>query len=354
MRWLVIGALILILATGVWLVIRSDNDLPTRSANEIAAYFVTHYVAEDGRIADTGNGDISHSEGQGYGLLLAEAAADQEAFDRILRWTEQHLAVRDGDLFAWRWDPHQDAITDPNNASDGDILIAWGLLRAYDRWRENSYRARARKILDAIETELLRDSTFGMILLPGAVGFEKDDGVVINLSYWIFPAFERFAREDRPVWDRVIDSGYAVASEAGFGRYDLAADWTILAANGSVAPAEGWPAEFGYNAIRVPLHACWARSSPNEHDRGKLLARYAAFWTAHQAGLSDRWSLETDKPIGWPAPSAFNAVAAMTRACADGVESLPAPAIEPEEPYYSAALKGLVSLAAGDVALDWR
>ena len=47
--------------------------------------FKARYMAPEGRIVDTGNGGISHSEGQGYGMLLAEAAGDRAAFDRLWR-----------------------------------------------------------------------------------------------------------------------------------------------------------------------------------------------------------------------------------------------------------------------------
>jgi endoglucanase len=51
-------------------------------------------VTEAGRVVDTAKGLISHSEGQGYGLLLAVAAGDRSTFDRIWGWTRANLAVR--------------------------------------------------------------------------------------------------------------------------------------------------------------------------------------------------------------------------------------------------------------------
>jgi endoglucanase len=57
------------------------------------------FLASDGRIVDTGNGGISHSEGQGYGLLVAEAAGDRASFDRLWHWTDAHLSRQDVRLF---------------------------------------------------------------------------------------------------------------------------------------------------------------------------------------------------------------------------------------------------------------
>ncbi|MEQ4600202.1 MAG: glycosyl hydrolase family 8, partial [Methylobacteriaceae bacterium] len=82
----------------------------------------SRFITEQGRIVDTANGLISHSEGQGYGMLLAVAAGDRPTFERIWGWTRANLMVRSDELLAWRWAPdHRPAVSDMNNATDGDI-----------------------------------------------------------------------------------------------------------------------------------------------------------------------------------------------------------------------------------------
>ncbi|XBS68472.1 glycosyl hydrolase family 8 [Acerihabitans sp. KWT182] len=87
------------------------------------------FVLPDGRVVDTGNHDVSHSEGQGYGMLMAVFNDDKQTFANIWRWTRQTLYRDDVGLFSWRYEPQEKvAIADPNTASDGDTLIAWALL----------------------------------------------------------------------------------------------------------------------------------------------------------------------------------------------------------------------------------
>ncbi len=75
---------------------------------------------------DRTNGGVSHSESQGYGMLLAVAANDRAAFEAIWAWTQAHLYVRGDNLASWKWDPAATPhVADPNNATDGDLLIAW-------------------------------------------------------------------------------------------------------------------------------------------------------------------------------------------------------------------------------------
>ncbi|MGH7860175.1 MAG: glycosyl hydrolase family 8, partial [Candidatus Binatia bacterium] len=63
------------------------------------------FVTPEGRVVDTGNGGISHSEGQGYAMFLAVSFGDRAAFERIWRWTKETLQVRADKLFAWKWEP---------------------------------------------------------------------------------------------------------------------------------------------------------------------------------------------------------------------------------------------------------
>lgn len=57
-------------------------------------YYRRHFISEDGRVIDFFQNKTSHSEGQGYGMLLAVAHKDRASFDRIYNWTRQNLMVR--------------------------------------------------------------------------------------------------------------------------------------------------------------------------------------------------------------------------------------------------------------------
>lgn len=217
--------------------------------------FKSRYIQEDGRVVDTGNGGISHSEGQGYAMVLAELAGDRALFDRIWRWTDENLAPPDKALFIWRYDPGAaDPLADRNNASDGDILIAWALTRAAARWQDPSAISRAAAIRAAIASELVFEQG-KLLLLPAAQGFMHGDSTVLNLSYYIWPALSDFAdKEPQGPWKQVIQDGLWLLGQSRFGTHQLPSDW-ISYTNGTVAgPAAGWKPRFGFDAIRIPLY----------------------------------------------------------------------------------------------------
>jgi endoglucanase len=222
------------------------------------ADYQSHFLAEDGRIIDTGNDNISHSEGQGYGLLLAVLAQDRAAFERIWSFTQTQLMVRDDGLAAWRWEgdktPH---VTDPNNASDGDTLIAYALALAGQTWDAPDKTEAARRIVAALGAGMLVQQSGLTLLLPGGTGFsaaDRADGPVVNPSYWIFEAYPVFAKLTPEIdWMRLSADGMTLLERTQFATSGLPSDWVSLAGD-APKPAEGFPAEFAYNNIRIPIY----------------------------------------------------------------------------------------------------
>jgi endo-1,4-beta-D-glucanase Y len=214
------------------------------------------YIRDDGRVVDDGQQGISHSEGQGYAMILAEAADDRATFDRVWSWTHSHLQVRQDALLAWKWDPEIDGVVDMNNATDGDLLVVWALLRAARRWEIPAYHSEAREIAQDIQSQLIVETSSGPVLLPGVSGFIHDGAVTINLSYWIFPALTELAglEPDGP-WAALKKSGLTLLDVARFGEQALPADWLVM--SDPPAPSPLFPNRFGFEALRIPLYVNW-------------------------------------------------------------------------------------------------
>jgi endoglucanase len=307
--------------------------------------YLTRFIAQEGCLADDANGGISHSEGQGYAMLLAVRANDRATFERVWRWTKANLMVRRDSLAAWRYDPKQTPhVADTNNATDGDLLVAWALAEAGTRWEETTYLAQASKIAAAIMTLLAVPSPWGPVLMPGVKGFgpaEREDGPVVNLSYWIFPAIDRLKTlSGDPGWAGISESGLKLIEQARFGPARLPANWISLAGE-TVAPAKGFPSVFGYDAVRIPLYLGWARPSDKE--------RLGVF--AHLLDPPAVIDLNTGVPAERLGGEGFAAIGALLRHLVDGVP-IPQPLLKVEpELYYPTTLHILSLFAAGDASL---
>lgn len=252
--------------------------LPT----EMWAAYKAKFLDGSGRIVDNGNGNVSHTEGQGYGLLLAYLANDPEGFEQIWSFTRTELLVRDDGLAAWRWEPDASPhVTDVNNASDGDILIAYALALAGSHWNKPVYVTEASSIAKSVLRNLVVTWRGRTILLPAAEGFDqkhRDDGPVINPSYWVFEAFPVLALlAPSEKWSELSDEGLRLMHDVQLGPSRLPSEWVSLA----TAPklAAGFPAEYGYNALRIPLYLM--RGGVTEK---ALLDRFRRGWSADDTG----------------------------------------------------------------------
>jgi endoglucanase len=305
------------------------------------ALWLGAYADGNGRVIDDANNRLSHSESQGYGMLLALAFNDRAAFARMWSWTEQNLWVRNDGLLAWAWreGPNGGGVTDLNNATDGDLLVAWALLEAAARWDVPRYRLAGGQIAQSVIDHATVEIDGHLLLRPGVEGFESANQIV-NPSYWIFPALERLVvLAPAPEWSRLMASGYWLLDRLPT-TYRLTPEWTAITTDGILAAPEGLDTVAGYNALRLPLYLIWAGE-----DGHPMVDRYQAAW----AGAGDRVPTVIDNASGMPlqfsADPGYQALTALTR-CArrDGPADWPEFSIN--QPYYPATLHLFAELVA--------
>jgi len=306
------------------------------------AIYKTQFI-DAGRVIDTGNKNISHSEGQGYGLLFAVYADDKKQFKKIWKWTQQTLQ-REDLLFSWQYTPSKNGkcdktcITDPNNATDGDILIAWALLEAHKKWGTQAYLKQANAILKPIKTKLLREKFGYKLILPGEVGFEQTNGSIqINLSYWVFPAFNLFSEvTNDPVWDELYQSGLTLMKTVRFTDWQLPSDWAIISED-KISLDGALSSDYGYNACRLPIYLMLAE------DKNKtLIDPFIVFWS--QEMVPATINLVNGEVAEYSYNSGMQAIAKATQSIVNR-QATTLPEIDDTTDYYSASLILLSQLA---------
>ena len=341
----------------------------TKDDSEFKAQFMAYRALfiDGGRVIDTGNGDVSHSEGQGYGMLFAIAADDKETFDALWQWTKSKLMRRDG-LFSWRYRPCADSssscIDDPNNASDGDILIAWALLRASEKWGVSGFKEDARNIVEAIENTLLVEYGEAVLLLPGEYGFSAKSGEItsiqLNMSYWVFPALSELSSlaPTPSKWNKLYETGLSLLSNMQFSSYRLPSDWVRLEPQNADIVNEQFKGkltlenvispEFGFNAVRIPLQLVWSEDVRNDNELAeRLLAPYYEWWVLKPTPATV--NLLTEQTAEYEMTDGMRAV----KLAVDEVMNSKAaewPTINRKMDYYSASLTLLSMLAVADNA----
>ena len=321
------------------------------------------HLDPSGRVIDNVQNRISHSEGQGYAMVLATAFEDREAFDAIWSWTQARLQVRDGDaLLAWKWDPAQPEVPpDKNNASDGDLFVAWGLLRAAQVFDDDGYLLCAQPIardLQQICVKPMPGRPNWAVLLPGAVGFwdPGTERATLNLSYAFHRAMRDLAQEfDLPRLALASATNRAITDRMS--EFGLPPDWLDVWPSGMAPTKASWPV-FGYEAMRIPLFETWSgRSAAPAVRRAAILyaddidTGMAETGTPTRASLSGSDILERSSDPGYSALRAISLCSYGAPAGPDGPDYLRTPFVA-EQNYYPATLHMLAMAANLEVGLQ--
>jgi endoglucanase len=308
--------------------------------------FRQRYVTPEGRVLDTGNGNESHSEGQGWAMMASQACDDPAMFATLLEWTTQNLRCRPYDtLHAWRYRPRDaNPVSDMNNATDGDLFIAAALARAAVRWNRPDYAAAAARLSQDI-LRLVRKAGARTVLLPGAAGFEFADAYTVNPSYYAFALFPDLAAlAPSPLWDLLRQDGLALVLQARFGQWMLPPDWVRVGRHdGALSIAMGWPARFSFDAIRVPLHLVWGQLPA-----APLFESFRRYWQTPRP-MPPAWvDLRTGVVAPYPASPGVESVAKIVTSPDNMGTTVALPHVIGTADYYSAGLVLLSRIAAGE------
>ena len=200
---------------------------------QAAARFLAKYARPDGRVVRLDQGGDTVSEGQAYGMLLAQVAGDAAAFRRIWGWTHEHLQLASG-LFAF----HANAagrVVSREPASDADLLIAWALLR-YQGPGAASWHRDGRQVAAAILAHEVTTGPGGTPILaagPWATGRPAS----LDPSYWSLAAMDGIARATGSQrWRRLAAGAAALTRELTRDGRLLPPDWAELTAAGTLRP----------------------------------------------------------------------------------------------------------------------
>ncbi|HUB00971.1 MAG TPA: cellulose synthase complex periplasmic endoglucanase BcsZ [Terracidiphilus sp.] len=244
--------------------------------------YSSRFIDAQGRVIDPQGDARTTSEGQAYAMFFALADGDRPMFDRLLMWTQDNLAQGDlaTHLPAWLWGKRPDGswkTIDPNPASDADVWMAYTLVQAGRLWKNPAYTSMGRGMMALIaRNEVANLPGFGLMLLPGAAGFQHGTQWTLNPSYEPLFLFEGLAAADPSgPWGQIATNIPRFLSQSSV--HGWAMDWVGYQPDRGFYPASvqvtgnKQPAAPGgsYDAIRVYL---WAGMiNPADQARAPIL-----------------------------------------------------------------------------------
>lgn len=299
------------------------------------------FLMPDGRVVDHLQDQSTHSEGQGYGLVLSVIHGDRAAFDAIWSWTSANLNRRNDALLNWKLVPGQTA-PEAMNATDGDLFFAWGLAMGADRFDIPKARFHATEIAKAISAHCVHPDPRNrdrLILLPAAEGFLRGTKAIINPSYIMPRALNDLSALIRdPRLAQVANDGLVILDELA--KSTGIPNWAEVDIAG-LRPSSEHMAHYGYDAVRVPLYLIWSghRDHAAVAHAKEIYASASGQNTPVVVDLKDRTVLDT---------STYDGFAAVHR-LVDG-RSFDTPELDVGQGYYPAMLDMLSRVADRETA----
>jgi endoglucanase len=244
-----------------------------------ATSFLSRYVTSDGRVLRKDQGGDIVSEGQAYGLLVAELADRPDTARTIWQWTAAHLRRPDG-LLAFHADGNGQ-IQDGNAAADADVLAAFALLR-YTGDDEANLHAQGRDLARAV----LGHETVPVSGEPAVVAgnWATATPPTVNPSYWmpgVFTALGRYTGDGR--WRQAAGRALDLLTQVTDGGGRLPPDWAQIQDGRLVptgAPDGSKGVGYGLDAARLPV---WLGLGCTAGER-----RLAASWWTNLLAKEDR------------------------------------------------------------------
>lgn len=194
------------------------------------------------------DGSETVSEGVAYGMLLTAYAGDQDIFDDLWSYYNQHL--NQNGVMNWRI--QNCSVKGWNGASDAELDAAMALIVASHQWQDDKYLDDAKDLI-----RVIREKEFdGDILKPGDQfgGFN-----LVNPSYFspaYYRVFATVETNQATFWNNAAQKGYDIIELAHNGN-GLVPDW--CKADGSFSNEAGAYEDNGQNfifdAIRTPMRS---------------------------------------------------------------------------------------------------
>lgn len=185
-----------------------------------------YFDSEDGGgyMLDTGNID-ARTEGMSYGMMMAVQMDKKDVFDRLWKWSMDHMFMHDGPnagYFAWSCQPNgQTNARGP--APDGEEFYAMALFFAANRWGDGeapfNYSEQARSLLATCVHK--GETGEGPGRGPGRAMWDPSNHLIRFIpevdfsdpSYHLPHFYELFAcwanEEDRPFWKKAAEASRA-------------------------------------------------------------------------------------------------------------------------------------------------
>jgi len=261
-----IGKKILIFTTFLYLFSFLWGNEEYNLAERIYNIYKKNIVQPDGRVVDWQNKQVTHTEGIGYSLFFSVKFSDKETFYKIFSWLKTNLPLNKNGLIPWLWGKGplgKWEILDSNDATDGNLWIAYSLLLGYEKWGDEKLKIFAVKLIKNIKRFDIYRKNKCIFLLPASKYFVNNDSVIINPSYYAPFIFKKFYQYDKDViWLKLINQSFKLWYFISITPYHLFPEWVKV--DKRYCKVTDISGVMAFNAIRIPIWILYSYDINND------------------------------------------------------------------------------------------
>ena len=267
--WLIL--LLATLAVGFYFIrVKSTNDMQRNTYKNWSKYYVvTHGKSAYVKTATSDEGTTALSEGQGYGMYIAIKAAKKgittkSQFAKLYKYYMNHRTANT-QLMSWKQNIKTDGSIEDlsNSATDGDLYIAYALIKASELWSDqaDTYKKQARLLLKDILTYNYNSETKSLTVGNWAVkGTDYYDLVrTSDILPEQFDVFYQFSKDE--TWKTIKTSMLASLEKMSRQhKTGLLPDFMWVRESGEIKAAKAnliaskYDGDYYYNACRMPYN----------------------------------------------------------------------------------------------------
>lgn len=210
------------------------------------------------------------SEAQGYGMLITTIAGEhnvesaEKDYEDLYNYYIQQVDTKTK-LMSWKQIISGDSVTEKleNNATDGDLYIAYSLIQAYKLWGTEKYKSTAETVLNNI-LEYNYNKELNIITLGSWVSKDSKEYSVFRSSDVIPMFFKEFGEfMGNSTWDVISESMLQYLSDVSNNSTSGLVSDMIVVENGKgkvptdIVISSETDMQYSWSACRVPMQLAY-------------------------------------------------------------------------------------------------
>lgn len=242
------------------------------------------------RVVYPSEGNVTVSEGQGYGMLIAALANDAPTFAGLWDYAQRHLDAHG--LMNWKIGPSGTTVGQ-TSATNGDENMAQALIMAGWRWPGHGYGRAGITMANAIYQH---DLTANLLVGPGdgwpgsQTGGDIAPGYIDPYAYHVFAQVDGHRR-----WQKVLTTNLAWLKTVGANpTTGLVPDWETTEGHPVVPPGSANPSQADAYYENAAPYSMWMAQWVERSGANALAGTLGRFLAS--APLSDGYTL-TGQPL---------------------------------------------------------